>query len=178
MTTLVVSGKDAAGVAASAGRGRLDGRRQTAGSTRPGCPPSTITEAGIRCSPRYARATAPRRQPDWRRWPRAIRAGRGRPHPGAAGPGTVFVYSGQGRRRRHGPGDCWPRSPAFAAAVDELEPVFVEQVGFPTRQVIADGDEVRGDARVQPVVMGSQLALTALWRSYGAPRCGDQPLDG
>ncbi len=24
-----------------------------------------------------------------------------------------------------------------------------------------------GDARVQPVLMGLQLALTALWRSYG-----------
>ena len=30
-----------------------------------------------------------------------------------------------------------------------------------------DGESVRGDAQVQPVVMGLQLALTALWRSYG-----------
>jgi phthiocerol/phenolphthiocerol synthesis type-I polyketide synthase B len=57
--------------------------------------------------------------------------------------------------------------PAFAAAVDELEPVFVEQVGFSLREILAGGEPVSGDARVQPVVMGLQLALTALWRSYG-----------
>ena len=57
--------------------------------------------------------------------------------------------------------------PAFAAAVAELEPVFVEQVGFSLQQVLADGEPVSGDARVQPVLMGLQLALTELWRSYG-----------
>ena len=57
--------------------------------------------------------------------------------------------------------------PVFAAAIDELEPVFVEQVGFSLQQVLADGEPVTGDARVQPVIMGLQLALTALWRSYG-----------
>jgi phthiocerol/phenolphthiocerol synthesis type-I polyketide synthase B len=30
-----------------------------------------------------------------------------------------------------------------------------------------DGEPVSGDAQVQPVMMGLQLALTALWRSYG-----------
>ncbi|MGE2718064.1 SDR family NAD(P)-dependent oxidoreductase, partial [Mycolicibacterium litorale] len=34
-------------------------------------------------------------------------------------------------------------------------------------QVLAGGEVVAGDARVQPVIMGLQLALTALWRSYG-----------
>ena len=57
--------------------------------------------------------------------------------------------------------------PAFAAAVAELEPVFVEQVGFSLQQVLAGGEPVSGDARVQPVLMGVQLALTELWRSYG-----------
>jgi phthiocerol/phenolphthiocerol synthesis type-I polyketide synthase D len=57
--------------------------------------------------------------------------------------------------------------PAFAAAVAELEPVFVEQVGFSLRQVLASGEPVEGIARIQPVLVGMQLALTALWRSYG-----------
>jgi phthiocerol/phenolphthiocerol synthesis type-I polyketide synthase C len=57
--------------------------------------------------------------------------------------------------------------PAFAAAVAELEPIFVEQVGFSLQQVLAGGEPVSGDARVQPVIMGLQLALTELWRSYG-----------
>jgi phthiocerol/phenolphthiocerol synthesis type-I polyketide synthase A len=88
-------------------------------------------------------------------------------HDGLCKPGTVFVYSGQGSQ--------WPGmgrqlladEPAFAAAVDELEPSFVEHVGFSLRQVLTDGEPVSGDARVQPVLMGLQLALTALWRSYG-----------
>ncbi|WP_460353306.1 beta-ketoacyl synthase N-terminal-like domain-containing protein [Mycobacterium sp. ZZG] len=82
-------------------------------------------------------------------------------------PGTVFVYSGQGSQ--------WPgmargllaEEPAFAAALAEIEPVFVEQVGFSLHDVIANGDTVSGDAQVQPVLMGLQLALTELWRSYG-----------
>src|SRR5699024_6599755 len=78
-----------------------------------------------------------------------------------------FVYSGQGAQ--------WPgmgqrlleEEPAFAAAIDEVEAAFVERVGFSLRQVIAEGQPVTGDAQVQPVTMGFQLALTALWRSYG-----------
>ena len=57
--------------------------------------------------------------------------------------------------------------PAFAAAVAELEPVFVEQVGFSLRRVLASGEPVVGIERIQPVLVGMQLALTALWRSYG-----------
>jgi hypothetical protein len=48
-----------------------------------------------------------------------------------------------------------------------LEPLFVEQMRFSLQQVLTEGQRVTGDARVQPVLMGLQLALTALWRSYG-----------
>ncbi|HYB36145.1 MAG TPA: type I polyketide synthase [Mycobacterium sp.] len=103
---------------------------------------------------------------------RAVAAGQ--PAPGVVGPhewprgsGTVFVYSGQGSQ--------WPGmgrqlladEPAFAAAVAELEPVFVEQAGFSLRQVLNTGEPLVGIARIQPVLVGMQLALTALWRSYG-----------
>ena len=89
------------------------------------------------------------------------------PHEGFCRPGTVFVYSGQGSQ--------WPGmgrqlladEPAFAAAVDELEPLFVDHMRFSLQQVLTEGQRVAGDARVQPVLMGLQLALTALWRSYG-----------
>jgi acyl transferase domain-containing protein len=57
--------------------------------------------------------------------------------------------------------------PAFAAAVDELEPAFVEQAGFSLRDVLVAGETVVGIERIQPVLVGMQLALTALWRSYG-----------
>jgi phthiocerol/phenolphthiocerol synthesis type-I polyketide synthase A len=90
-----------------------------------------------------------------------------RPHVGLCGHGTVFVYSGQGAHWTGMGRRLLADEPAFAAAVVELEPVFVEQVGFSLKQVIAGGEVVSGDARVQPVVMGLQLALTELWRSYG-----------
>ena len=82
-------------------------------------------------------------------------------------PGVVFVYSGQGSQ--------WPGmgrqlladEPAFAAAVAELEPDFVAEVGFSLHDVLAGGEEVTGIDRIQPVLVGVQLALTALWRSHG-----------
>ena len=89
------------------------------------------------------------------------------PHEGPCGPGTVFVYSGQGSHWAGMGRQLLVDEPVFAAAIAELEPVFVEQVGFSLWQVIADGEPVSGDARVQPVLMGLQLALTELWRSYG-----------
>ena len=57
--------------------------------------------------------------------------------------------------------------PAFAAAVAELEPDFVAQVGFSLRGVLEAGEPVVGIERIQPVLVGMQLALTALWRGYG-----------
>ena len=45
--------------------------------------------------------------------------------------------------------------------------MFVEQVGFSLREVLESGETVVGIDRIQPVLVGVQLALTALWRSYG-----------
>src|SRR4051812_43463981 len=89
------------------------------------------------------------------------------PHDGTCRPGTVFVYSGQGSQWAGMGRQLLADEPAFAAAVAELEPVFVEQVGFSLHQILADGEPISGDAQVQPVLMGLQLALTELWRSYG-----------
>jgi phthiocerol/phenolphthiocerol synthesis type-I polyketide synthase A len=88
-------------------------------------------------------------------------------HEGLCKPGTVFVYSGQGSQWVGMGRQLIEDEPTFAAAVDELEPLFVEHVGFSLQRVLAEGQSVAGDARVQPVLMGLQLALTALWRSYG-----------
>ena len=86
---------------------------------------------------------------------------------GTPGPGTVFVYSGQGSQWAGMGRRLLVDEPAFAAAVVELEPVFVDQVGFSLRQVLESGEPVVGIDRIQPVLVGMQLALTALWRSYG-----------
>ncbi len=89
------------------------------------------------------------------------------PHDGSCGPGIVFVYSGQGSHWAGMGRQLLTDEPAFATALARLEPVFAEQVGFSLWQVIAGGEPVSGDAQVQPVLMGLQLALTELWRSYG-----------
>jgi len=57
--------------------------------------------------------------------------------------------------------------PAFAAAVAQLEPVFVAQTGFSLTEVLAQGGELVGIERIQPVLVGVQIALTELWRAYG-----------
>ena len=89
------------------------------------------------------------------------------PHRGSRGPGMVFVYSGQGSQWAGMGRQLLADEPAFAAAVAELEPVFVAEAGFSLQQVLAEGQPVTGIARIQPVLVGVQLALTALWRSYG-----------
>lgn len=103
---------------------------------------------------------------------RALAAGR--PDPGVSacrdgftGPGTVFVYSGQGSQWAGMGRRLLADEPSFAAAIDELEPDFVAQTGFSLRQTLADGAEITGIDRIQPVLVGVQLALTALWRYYG-----------
>ena len=89
------------------------------------------------------------------------------PHEGPCGSGTVFVYSGQGAHWAGMGRQLLADEPVFAEAIAELEPLFVEHVGFSLRQILAEGTAISGDAQVQPVTMGLQLALTELWRSYG-----------
>lgn len=89
------------------------------------------------------------------------------PHTGPCGSGTVFVYSGQGSQWAGMGRMLLTDEPAFGAAVDELEPTFVEQVGFSLRAVLESGEPVVGIDRIQPVLVGMQLALTALWRANG-----------
>ena len=89
------------------------------------------------------------------------------PHRGACGPGTVFVYSGQGSQWPGMARQLLDDEAVFAGAVDDLDPEFTAQLGFSLRDVLADGEPVEGSVRVQSVLFGLQLALTALWRSYG-----------
>lgn len=89
------------------------------------------------------------------------------PHNGPCAGGTVFVYSGQGSQWAGMGQRLMAEEPAFAAAVDELEPAFVEQAGFSLRSILTSGEAVVGIDRIQPVLVGVQLALTALWRAHG-----------
>ncbi len=89
------------------------------------------------------------------------------PHVGPCRGGVVFLYSGQGSQWAGMGRRLLAEEPAFAVAVAELEPDFVAQAGFSLREVLESGESVVGIDRIQPVLVGVQLALTALWRSYG-----------
>ncbi|MCV7379889.1 polyketide synthase [Mycobacterium alsense] len=103
---------------------------------------------------------------------RALAAGE--PAPGVVacpedsiGPGTVFVYSGRGSQWAGMGRQLLADEPAFAAAIADLEPVFVAEARFSLHEVIANGKELVGIEQIQLGLIGMQLALTALWRSYG-----------
>ncbi len=89
------------------------------------------------------------------------------PHEGSCGSGTVFVYSGQGSHWAGMARKLLDDEPVFARSIAELEPVFVEQVGYSLWDILSGSQAINGDAQVQPVLMGLQLGLTDLWRSYG-----------
>jgi phthiocerol/phenolphthiocerol synthesis type-I polyketide synthase A len=89
------------------------------------------------------------------------------PQDGSAGPGTVFVYSGRGSQWAGMGRQLLADEPAFAAVVTELEPLFVEQAGFSLHDVLANGKELVGIDQIQLGLIGMQLTLTELWRSYG-----------
>jgi acyl transferase domain-containing protein len=98
---------------------------------------------------------------------RALASGAVAPNEATGGPGTVFVYSGQGSQWAGMGRQLLADEPAFAAAIAELEPEFVAQTGFSLHDTLAEGREVVGIDTIQPVLVGIQLALTALWRHYG-----------
>jgi 6-methylsalicylic acid synthase len=86
----------------------------------------------------------------------------------AAAPGTglVWVFSGHGSQWIGMGRELLAEEPAFAAALDELEPVFAEEIGFSPRKVLLDGDLGSVDT-IQTMIFAMQLGLAAVWRSYG-----------
>jgi acyl transferase domain-containing protein/thioesterase domain-containing protein/acyl carrier protein len=78
----------------------------------------------------------------------------------------VWMFSGYGA---HWPGmgrHLLATEPAFAAAVDALEPEFLAEVGIGLRAGL-DSEVTHSVAHAQPITFGLQVALAALWRSQG-----------
>ncbi|MFE0252361.1 beta-ketoacyl synthase N-terminal-like domain-containing protein [Streptomyces sp. NPDC059010] len=84
------------------------------------------------------------------------------------GPGTVWVFSGYGTQ--------WPgmgrrllaEEPAFAAAVEKLDPQLAAECGdLSLYDHLASGTGLDRLDTAQPLLFGLQLALAELWRSYG-----------
>ncbi len=83
------------------------------------------------------------------------------------GTGAVWVFSGYGSQWTGMGTGLLADEPAFAAAVDELDPLFTEHAGFSLRKVLETGHEIAGLERTQLVIFGTQVALASLWRSAG-----------
>lgn len=84
------------------------------------------------------------------------------------GEAPVWIFSGYGS---HWPGmghRLLAAEPAFAAAVERLEPSLRAHAGLSLRDHLHPEARLTTPDVVQPVVFGVQVALAALWRSYGA----------
>nr|APD71896.1 type I polyketide synthase 4 [Streptomyces sp.] len=82
-------------------------------------------------------------------------------------PGPVFVFTGQGSQY---PGMCQgllTDERVFAAAIDEAEPLIQAESGFSVREMLLHPDRLTGVDRIQPTLFAVQVALVALWRSWG-----------
>jgi 6-methylsalicylic acid synthase len=82
------------------------------------------------------------------------------------GTGLVWVLSGHGSHWAGMGRELLSAEPVFAAMIDRLEPVFVEEIGFSPRQVLTGG-ELGSVDRIQAMIFVMQLGLAEVWRSYG-----------
>ncbi|MEV0281740.1 type I polyketide synthase [Streptomyces sp. NPDC050610] len=84
-----------------------------------------------------------------------------------AGPGPVWVFSGQGSQWARMGHSLLGSDAAFTASVEELEPLIAAETGLSLREALADRQVVEGFARVQPVLFAMQVSLAAMWRAHG-----------
>ncbi|WP_329172493.1 type I polyketide synthase [Streptomyces sp. NBC_01477] len=87
--------------------------------------------------------------------------------PSDPGAGPVWVFSGHGSQWSGMGRELLAAEPAFAAVIDEIDPIFQEEIGFSARQALLDGEFDSVD-RIQTMIFAVQVALAAVWRSYGA----------
>ncbi|WP_420000179.1 beta-ketoacyl synthase N-terminal-like domain-containing protein [Streptomyces boninensis] len=99
-----------------------------------------------------------------------------RPHPAVLtatagrvpqGSGPVWVFSGYGSQWPGMARSLLQDEPAFAAELDRLEPLLRRHAGLSLRDHLDPEADLTAPSVVQPVLYGIQVALAALWRSYG-----------
>ncbi|MBG0826406.1 SDR family NAD(P)-dependent oxidoreductase [Planomonospora sp. ID67723] len=85
----------------------------------------------------------------------------------AGGPGPVWVFSGYGSQWAGMGARLYAQEPVFAAAIDELDPMFLAEAEIPLREIVAGGRDAGGVVTAQPVVFAVQVALARLWTARG-----------
>ncbi|MGV0794582.1 type I polyketide synthase [Mycolicibacterium sp. XJ1819] len=83
-----------------------------------------------------------------------------------ASDGPVWVFSGHGSQWAGMGRELLVREPAFAAVIDEIDPVFSAELGFRAREALAAG-ELGGTDRVQALTFAMQAGLAAVLRQRG-----------
>jgi acyl transferase domain-containing protein/thioesterase domain-containing protein/acyl carrier protein len=105
----------------------------------------------------------------------------GQPHPAtvsgkalsAAPAHPVWVFSGYGAQRPGMAQKLLAEEAAFAEAIDDLDPLFVEEAGFSLWELLEGGEAAAGNngevgpAQTMPVLFGIQIGLARMWASYG-----------
>ncbi|WP_432186986.1 type I polyketide synthase [Streptomyces sp. Tue6028] len=84
----------------------------------------------------------------------------------AAGRGLVWVFSGHGSQWTGMGRELLAEEPVFARVVEELETVFLEEMGVSLTAALLDDAPQPVDV-VQPLIFAVQTALSALWRERG-----------
>jgi phthiocerol/phenolphthiocerol synthesis type-I polyketide synthase D len=79
----------------------------------------------------------------------------------------VWVFSGHGSHWAGMGRRLMADEPAFAAALDELDPLIRLEAGFSVREALERGDELPTMDRLQPVLFAVQVALARLLAAHG-----------
>jgi acyl transferase domain-containing protein/acyl-CoA synthetase (AMP-forming)/AMP-acid ligase II/acyl carrier protein len=85
---------------------------------------------------------------------------------GAAVP-LVFMFAGQGTQWPRMAGDLYEREPLFRRKVAECDRLFRRLGSEPILERLAADGPMEGTAVAQPAIFAVQIALAALWDSYG-----------
>ncbi|HEU4325211.1 MAG TPA: type I polyketide synthase [Roseiflexaceae bacterium] len=84
-------------------------------------------------------------------------------------PRMVFVFSGQGSHWLGMGRELLEREPAFRAAFERCEALIAQHAGYTLRDALAEPTDERLNQTdvAQPAIFAVQVALAALWRSWG-----------
>ncbi|WP_432175875.1 beta-ketoacyl synthase N-terminal-like domain-containing protein [Streptomyces sp. Tue6028] len=83
------------------------------------------------------------------------------------GAGTVWIFPGEGCPWPGAGHELLETEPAFADAVERLEPLLRWHAGISLAEGLGADADLSSPAVAMPVLYGLQLGLAALWRSFG-----------